>query len=37
VVREFTTASGERRAELTLELVRQDGAVVVSGSAEVVA
>jgi acyl dehydratase len=37
VVREFATASGERRAELALELVRQDGAVVVSGSAEVVA
>ena len=36
VVREFATASGERRAELALELVRQDGAVVVSGSAEVV-
>jgi acyl dehydratase len=37
VVREFATATGERRAELALELVRQDGAVVVSGSAEVVA
>ena len=36
VVREFA-AGGERRAELALELVRQDGAVVVSGSAEVVA
>ena len=37
VVREFATATGERRAELSLELVRQDGAVVVAGSAEVVA
>jgi 3-hydroxybutyryl-CoA dehydratase len=37
VVREFATATGEPRAELSLELVRQDGAVVVSGSAEVVA
>jgi acyl dehydratase len=37
VVREFAAPTGERRAELALELVRQDGAVVVSGTAEVVA
>jgi acyl dehydratase len=37
VVREFAGAAGEHLAELSLELVRQDGAVVVSGSAEVVA
>ena len=36
VVQEFITAAGENRAELTLELIRQDGAVVVSGRAEVV-
>jgi acyl dehydratase len=36
VVREFATAFGENRAELSLELVRQDGTIVVSGSAEVI-
>ena len=35
VVRELAGAAGERLAELSLELVRQDGAVVVSGSADV--
>ena len=34
VVREFAVG-GERRAELALELVRQDGTVVVAGSADV--
>jgi 3-hydroxybutyryl-CoA dehydratase len=35
VTRVFATPSGERRAELDLRLLRQDGATVVTGTAEV--